>query len=71
MSDKLTGKFVVADSLVTVEWTPRKDMVATDGEDEWSPTLEQISEHYKPVSDTAERFCELVRQKRDKKRELS
>lgn len=68
MSDELTGKFIVADSLVTVKWTPKKELSATDGESNWDPTLKQIKEHYTPVSATAERFCELVEQRREKRK---
>lgn len=66
MSDELTGKFIVADSLVTITWTRREGLVATDGESSWQPTLEQIEEHYTPVSSIADRFCDLVERRREK-----
>ena len=60
MSNSFTGKFVVGNTLVTVRWTPTNGITATDGEEEWTPTIEQIKEQYTAVSDTAERFPDLI-----------
>lgn len=60
------AKFVVGDTLVTVILRENGYVKATDGNESWVPTLDQLEEHYTPVDELADRFVELAKSRRRK-----
>lgn len=55
----VSGKFKVGGSIVTVRYI-ESDLTATDGDESWELTRNQLVNEYTPISKGAERILQLA-----------